>query len=286
MQSTARHMVLALARSPPRAVAATGTAPYLVAVQRRWMRLPKHVQAAVDANPDLRSVVDEFSLPGKYHHYFFKSKRQVKREEKLERFNELAAFPEMDMTNPAAPSRNRSQQYDDSRPPSKRMAQRVSRAIHDILYDPTFGVGGDGEQAWRVDRVDVTVAGTVTVWWVPNEDVGAMLMLDNDYMVGELEAMAKTVKSALRAKLKLRKNEVPKIVFMRRDTSLDLLLDIVAEEAEIEGEVAVAATTEEPVKADEVDAAPRPARESKKSLPVIDLFAPAPPTTTSAKRAN
>ncbi|ORZ33554.1 hypothetical protein BCR44DRAFT_42295, partial [Catenaria anguillulae PL171] len=127
------------------------------------------------------------------------------------------------------------------------MAQRVSRAIHDILYDPHFGVCAETGEApsWRVDKIDVAASGKVTVWWVPVDQMQSAMLMDNEYLVDELNGMAKTVKRALQTRLKLRKAEVPKIVFMRRDTSLELLLDIVEEELIVASEQAAGVEAED-----------------------------------------
>jgi Mn-dependent DtxR family transcriptional regulator len=57
-------------------------------------------------------------------------------------------------------------------------------------------------------------------------------------MIAELEATAKIVKSSLQGRLKLRKNQVPRISFMRRDTQLECLLNIVDYEVQQEDKAA------------------------------------------------
>jgi hypothetical protein len=64
--------------------------------------------------------------------------------------------------------------------PNKRFLRRVSRAIHDILYDPSMGVTQDSlSTAWRVDKVEVSQRAHVTVWWVPSSEIDVALSLDN-----------------------------------------------------------------------------------------------------------
>ncbi|KNE63753.1 hypothetical protein AMAG_08836, partial [Allomyces macrogynus ATCC 38327] len=190
----------------------------------------KHDREWVEEHPNVQGVLDEYHVPGKFKDYFIPTKRQLKREKRLK--DPPPPPPGLALIAPTMAANSR---RNDTPQFSKKLAQRVSRAIHDILYDPAAGLAmastdHPADSSWRVDRVTVAASGNVTIWWVPNEDLDTVVLLDNEYMVTQLEATAKSVKAALRHKLRLRKNEMPKITFMRRDTSLDLLMDIVENE--------------------------------------------------------
>ncbi|KAI9219097.1 hypothetical protein BC828DRAFT_386946 [Blastocladiella britannica] len=222
-----------------RSIAATKTATAVRTVSwslapalTRAFHVPKRAREAMDANTDLREIVDEYTVPGKFQHLFFPSKRQQKRDAEL-----VAPSHPRNPTKGTYAMQQYQQQGKQGKPMSKRMSQRVSRALHDILYDPAFGVTADGSEysaSWRVDKIDVAGTADVTVWWVPTDDVSAAVLFEEEHMVAELKALAKLVKGRLQGKLKLRANEMPQITFMRRDVGLNFMLDIVADEMELE----------------------------------------------------
>ncbi|KAJ3362222.1 hypothetical protein GGF31_001783 [Allomyces arbusculus] len=226
MAAAARRLALTAPTNPTVTAART----FRTATPAMTFNVCKHDREWVEEHPNVRGVLDEYHVPGKFKDYFIPTKRQLKREKRLK--DPPPPPPDLALIAPTMAANSR---RNDTPQFSKKLAQRVSRAIHDILYDPASGLAmastdDPADSSWRVDRVTVAGTGNVTIWWVPNEDLDTAVLLDNDFMVTQLETTAKSVKAALRHKLRLRKNEMPKITFMRRDTSLDLLMDIVENE--------------------------------------------------------